>query len=229
MVRWVAWSTLVVVALLLSVITHEVGHAIAAEIDGSFDVRLYMWPGIQVYPDFGGERFETWPGTTLALTHITPVLNLISAPSTELGRDISSSESELQEEHLPIIQLMGCGINLLISLICLTLLLTLKPQAQGWTFKILFLGSLFYYDLLTYTVFPYFFNAPHLLFVGGNDSEPLIALQSLGVAEPLAAGMIIVISSLLTVLAYFAWKKCQHDSYDHTHEPMLSVPHGLKY
>lgn len=97
-----------------------------------------------------------------------------------------------------IVALMGSGTTLLVSIAGTFALIWLKPA--GFAMHILRLASLLHLDILTYTVFPYFFGARHLLFWGGSRAEPVIALSNLGVPAGLSVTVIVLISLILLAL-----------------------------
>jgi hypothetical protein len=220
---------------LVTVIAHEFGHALTARLLGNKEVAVYVWPGFEIFPDFGGRFRDEWPGSAAALTdlHSTqappaavpfvpppfavqgqslpegmpPFLPFTAgAPaSSELGRIIPVRGAELSTRNNGLIQLMGSGFTLMITLVCLSLLFLLKPA--GMLLRILLMGSLLYYDLFTYTVFPYFFGAPHLLFFGGGVAEPVLGLENLGMNAALAVSLILALSLTLSMLVYWGYKR----------------------
>jgi hypothetical protein len=225
--------------LLVTVVAHEFGHALTARLLGSQDVAVYVWPGFQVYPKLGGKSRDRWLGSAIALTdigamqeHAVPVrVSASSAPiyvqerslpvgiqfspfpivkepiSPAPGRFIPARGVALSKSSTGLIQLMGSGFTLIISLVCLPLLFLLKPS--GILLRMLSAGSLLYYDLFTYTAFPYFFDAPHLLIAGGRVAEPLIGLENLGMGVSLAVPLILALSLALSLLVY---RGCQRST-----------------
>jgi hypothetical protein len=225
------------ILFLVTAIAHEFGHALTARLLGYKEVAVYVWPGWQIYPRFGGKSLEQWQGSAIAFTNVEfaqqstlpagmpffPEPVSIREPSWLEGiqflplpgareavapatlRVIPAPDIELRTRNTGFIQLMGSGFTLIIALVCLSLLFLLKPA--GMLLRILLAGSLLYYDLFTYTVFPYFFGAPHLLLFGGGVAEPVLGLENLGMNAVLAVSLILALSFVLSLLLYRGYKR----------------------
>ena len=150
-----------------SVIIHESGHLITAELLGKSNNTLYVWPGIEIYPQFSTELTRDWPDSSLSI--------LYAFPKPEINGIIDLSD---WRRTLGIIKLMGSVSTLIVSMLSILILLVFRPIAP--IRNALLVGSFFYYDILTYTVFPHFFNLKHLIVIGGSDPEPITALKAIG-------------------------------------------------
>jgi hypothetical protein len=69
---------------------------------------------------------------------------------------------------------MGSGLNLLLSMVSLLLYLV-KPK--GLFLAMLNCAAFWYYDMLTYVIFPQWFALGHLIFWGGTQPGPIIVLR----------------------------------------------------
>lgn len=103
-----------------------------------------------------------------------------------------AKQAVTSEIQYALVALMGSVTNLVISILCLLLLYIFKPK--GILLVVGVCGALLNYDLLFYGVFPIVFDLPHLIFWGGNTSEPIIALVTLGINQYLSLVTIIALS-----------------------------------
>ena len=152
---------------ILSVIIHEGGHLITAELLGKSHNTLYIWPGLEVYPKLSTELAPDWPNIAIS--------TLYTIPKPDKNGIINLNDWKVT---MGIIKLMGSVSTLIVSILSILILSAFRPI--GLIRNILFLGSFLYYDILTYTVFPHFFNLQHLIVIGGADPEPITALKALG-------------------------------------------------
>ncbi|WP_340679786.1 site-2 protease family protein [Paraglaciecola sp.] len=99
-----------------------------------------------------------------------------------------------------IIAFMGSGINSLLAMLALLFLYLAKPK--GVLFFVLSCSAFLYYDMLTYVIFPRWFDMRHLIFWGGKESEPVIALLQLGVDATAATFAIVTLSVFQSILLF---------------------------
>ena len=152
----------------VTALIHEAGHAITGKVLGVGNPNVYFWPGYEIYPNFGKSLPSTsWPKKSLAF--------VIFNPQNEFQTDSQKKTVN------GIVGFMGSGLTYIVSVVCLLLLWYFKPAGVMHWF--LFLGALLFYDILFYSVFPTFFDLPHLVVFGGNIAEPILALEKLGLAQ----------------------------------------------
>jgi hypothetical protein len=178
------------------VLVHELGHATSAALLIPGDVRLYVYPGHELFPDWGRQFPETWPEKSPALTYVRPDIPIGAWPFTPGTQGYAVMK---RNDHL--IRLMGSASTLLLALASLALIALLKPR--GVALWILGAGALLHMDLLTGTVFPVFFDARHLYFWGGESPETVDALTGLGVPERISVTAVILVSTGLCVWHYW--------------------------
>jgi hypothetical protein len=99
-----------------------------------------------------------------------------------------------------IIGFMGSGFNFILAMLALLLLYLTKPKGGG--FVILSCCAFLYYDMLTYVLLPQWFGLRHLVFWGGNQPEPIMALTELGVDANVATFAIVSLSIFHTMLLF---------------------------
>lgn len=184
------------------VLVHEAGHAVAAAYTTPAAIEIHVWPGYEVYPDFGERTRDPWPEGAPAFTSLTPQ----SAP---IGLDASGfrtfafdkGEMDLMQRHLPLIALMGTTATTFFALASLCLISLVQPK--GLVLWWLAAGSLLHLDVLTYAVLPTFLGVRHLYFIGGETAEPVDALLGLGFPESFSLTAIILLSLLQCVWLYY--------------------------
>ena len=186
----------------VSVFIHESGHAITGKLAGVGNPVVHVWPGVEVYPNLATLPFAAhWPANRVASVSFArqkrtdvqfhPAAdNQYSLPSPVFVSD-SPTKNVIAP---PVVGVMGSGLTYLLSVICLMSLWLFKPQGVFHT--VLIAGSLLFYDLLFYAVFPTFFGLPHVVFFGGTVPEPVIYLAQMGVASWLSISVIIALSAL---------------------------------
>jgi hypothetical protein len=184
-------ALILMVVFFLSVLIHEMGHALITKSVGYNIDKIYIFPGYQLYPKFGDEFIGEWPHGQIAFTQIRLGTIFESIPIKE--------QIELLENgwRPALIQLMGSGLTWFVSVMCLITLRFLKP----WSilFYLMLVGSVFYYDIVFYVIFPYYFEVPHMVFWGGDTSEPVVALNKLGLDMGISAVLILLICSIQTI------------------------------
>lgn len=183
------------------VLLHELGHALTAGLLIPGEVRLYVWPGVELLPDVGREFPETWPARIPAMTYVRPEVQMQWTYTPGIPPYVIKEAVDGQriERNHNITKLMGSTITLLFSLASLGLIALLKPE--GFARRLLAAGSLFHVDILLGTEMPYF-DARHLYFWGSERPEALDALADLGAPPSLAAAAILTVSLLELVALY---------------------------
>lgn len=189
----------IVIGFPVSVLIHESGHVLGAKLTGHNIEYVQIWPGYYLFPGFGKKVESTWSKGGIAMMQPSAA-NIIDP-------DISEDEMlALLKPKWAIIALMGTVTTWLISLIFLLILYFYRPK--GVFLYITICSSLFYYDILSYVVFPHFFGmSSHLIFYGGDSSEPIEALLTLGFPPNISAIVITVICIIQTVLLIFCIQK----------------------
>jgi hypothetical protein len=194
------------IVLPLSVVTHELGHAITGLSLGLNSPSIIIWPGWQIYPEFDSFRQHDWPQSAIAQTKFSfhsTYLRLENSLAYQV-QDIQFKPAgpvfsvPLSEKENAFVLLMGSGLNWLISLLALYLLFKFKGNRFVLVACTPF--ALLYYDLVSYSVLPTFFDLRHWIFWGSNDAEPLLALSQMGVHHNLAVVIICGIALTQSVL-----------------------------
>ncbi|NVK56531.1 MAG: hypothetical protein HWE26_13035 [Alteromonadaceae bacterium] len=180
----------------VSVLTHEFGHALGSKMAGHRVAFIHVWPGYQIVPEFGKPVEYEWPNGVIAVTHAKKVMW-----HQRSILDISDWLSDKWNTSLPL--LLSSGTNWFISIVFIAILLALKPKGFWLSLTV----ALFYYDVFSYVVFPYFFNLPHLIFWGGHYVEPAVALTGLGLHSDVAAMAIVSVCIIQTVIVAITIKK----------------------
>ena len=167
------------------VVTHEAGHAGAAKLLGGIDSTIYIWPGYEIYPDIGKKHPSPIHIKGLGFTELVP------STDVRVWMQVNRYENYML--------FMGSGFTQLLSILSLCGMALARPQSTlRW---LLLPGALLHIDMLTYTVFP-LFNLPHLVFWGGINSEPLIALARFGIPQYWAVSAVILLSALQFLWLY---------------------------
>jgi hypothetical protein len=163
------WLSLLVFVLLLalvmvlSTLIHELGHGLTAEALGGEFISIDVYPGFQIWPDFGKPFEGGWD-------HQIALMYYRYGPSWQDGnwRD-------------GLVQLMGSGINLLLATFALVLLRVFRPKGL---FKLLLAAeALMVFDIVFYTFLP-LIGLRHLFFIGGANPEPLGGALKMGIPQP---------------------------------------------
>src|SRR5690606_21032152 len=103
----------------------------------------------------------------------------------------------------------------LISILCLVLM-TLKRQWRAA--PLLVAGGLLHMDLPFYTIFPLFFNAPHLYFFGGTRPEPIDGLVEMGLSQFLAVTLVLLVCAIQLCWLWLLLKRKRRE------DPSIPVP-----
>jgi hypothetical protein len=165
------------------ILLHEGGHAGTARLLAGIECEIYVWPGVEIYPDFGKEQLAPWNSKSLALTKVVPPANA----------------AVLQQvmDYNNVILFMGSGFTQLLSLLALVVITLVRPK--GILLWLLAPCALLHLDMLSYTVFP-LLHLRHLLLWGGSHSETLIALGAAGIPQYVSVPVIVLLS-----LGQFYW------------------------
>jgi hypothetical protein len=166
-----------ILAWALSLILHELGHGLTAQLLGGQIAWLRVWPGIEVWPS-PGQVSEGWWGTAIAILGYSP------GP----GWGTNSWQSA-------VVGLMGSGSNLLLAALALGILWLLRPR--GWLRLLLMAEALLFADLLLYCTLPEFFRLPHYLVFGGNAAEPVNSAEALGCPRWVFVLLVGLVSALM--------------------------------
>lgn len=159
---FISFSFLLALGLagVLSFFVHELGHGLATLALGGEFHALYVWPGIEIWPD-PGQRLTARSMSNIGLVQL-------DFPS-------EWAEDGWQEG---LIGLMGSGSNLVAAALALLALRALRPT--GWLFYLLATESLMFLDILLYTFLP-LIGLRHFFFIGGSHPEPLVSAMMLGI------------------------------------------------
>lgn len=177
---FISFSFLLALGLtgILSFFVHELGHGLATLALGGKFHALYVWPGIEIWPD-PGQRLTTRQMSNIGLVHL-------DFPS-------EWAENGWQEG---LIGLMGSGSNLIAAALALLALRALHPT--GWPFLLLKAESLMFLDILLYTFLP-LVGLRHFFFIGGSHPEPLESALMLGIPAWFFMLAVLLLSALLSV------------------------------
>jgi hypothetical protein len=171
----IVFVILLIVIIILAVLLHEFGHGWTAELLGGEFLSVYVYPGIQVWPEFGVPFSGEWDGYA-ALMYYN------QGPHWEPGG-----------WQPGLVSLMGSGANLLFSFIALLALWAFQPR--GLVKLILAAEGLMYMDIVLYT-FATLAGGRHLLFIGGEEPEPLVGAMAMGIPRDVflaAVGAIFIV------------------------------------
>lgn len=143
---------LIVILSSFNLLLHEFGHCLTLDIVGGRCGGVYVLPGVQVWPlsEFGTAAEEPW--------------------DNYFGRTVYAEPAPGPFEE-GLVSLMGSGSVAIISTFALLALGIIK--LKGWPGVILLIQSLFFLDIVTYTILPHFFGLRHFFLWGGTTPEPL--------------------------------------------------------
>jgi hypothetical protein len=161
---------------ILSFFVHELGHGLTTVALGGKFHALYVWPGIEIWPD-PGQRLTARRMSNIGLVH--------------LDYPAEWGEGSFQDG---LVGLMGSGSNLLAAALALATLLAFHPR--GGLFYLLVAESLMFLDILLYTFLP-LVGLRHFFIVGGASPEPLSSAQMLGIPAWAFMLAVLLISALL--------------------------------
>jgi len=200
---------------LASVLIHEAGHAVSGVVFGLGTPIINIWPGVELFPSIGETVSTTaWSGSSVAYVSFIPETPRFviefpeSAQSLKLKPELKVDTKNTSQDGalLPIVGLMGSGTTYLVSLFCTLYLYFIKPK--GVYRALAACGTFLFYDILCYTVFPVFFEMPHLIFMGGIHPEPIICLVSIGYSYEIAIALVLCICAAQTLaLCYLSRKE----------------------
>ena len=179
------WIVIVPLFLLSSILLHESGHALTAYILGVENLAIRIWPGITLFSTFADYEY-------LMLAK-SPMAGVASTELFFLPDTFSRMDSGL-------CMLMGSGITFVISLICLIWYSAYRPS--GIQKACCIAGMLLVYDAFTYVIFPTVFGVRHLIVIGRDKPEPLIALEYLGVGTTAVS---VIICCLIAQVVVTGW------------------------
>lgn len=173
----VGFAMVAVVLLLEGLFVHELGHGITAKALGGEFRGLYVFPGVQVWPNAGQSYEGDW-GLNVGLA--------VTAPGAGWGR-----------WERGLVSLMGSGATMGLAVVALVSLWLLQPQ--GWLSHVLVAESLLYVDILFYTVLPAWFGMRHWFFFGGQTPEPLDGAELMGCPRWMFIALVLGASALMTL------------------------------
>lgn len=191
------------VFLLAMILLHEAGHAGTAKLLAGVDCEIYVWPGFEIYPEFGHSHTARWNMGSLALTRVVP----------------PESDAVLQRamQYNDVILFMGSGFTQLLSLIALSVIAVARPRRVVlWLLVPL---ALLHIDMLSYTVFP-LLHLRHLLFWGGGHSETLMALGAAGIPQYVSVPAIVSLSLAQFFWLYLLLRRPQSSGHQHHTVPI---------
>lgn len=172
----------------VNLLLHEFGHCITIDNVGGDCEGVYVPPGVKVWPlsEFG----EPYPDP--------------DRWDNAMGRAVYERSAPTQEAR-GLVSFMGSGATAILSLIALLSLWILEPR--GWGRNLLMIQSLFFGDLLFYTILPEWFGLRHLFIVGGDSPEPLEGAVAMGFARGDVIIGVLIFSGVMFIgwLAY-AWR-----------------------
>jgi hypothetical protein len=197
---------LICIVLPLSVVTHEFGHAITGLSLGLNNPSVSVWLGWQIYPELDRSQQVDWPKSGIAQTRFSfynthmRIENSLAYQAQDIqfkptGPVFSVS---LSDKENSLVLLMGSGLNWLLSVLALYFLMIFKNNKAMLITCTPF--ALLYYDLVSYSLLPTFFDLRHWIFWGSNEAEPLLALTQIGVHHNLSVVIIYGIALTQSVL-----------------------------
>lgn len=173
----------VLLMLFMGLIVHEVGHGVTTQLLGGEFHRLFVFPGVEVWPDPGQPYEGDW-GMYVGIAEI------------EWGEDWENWQEGL-------VLLMGSGSTFLLASAALAGLWIFQPK-HGLAIGLSVL-ALFYLDILFYTLMPAWFGLPHWIVFGGDDPEPLIGAEMLGCPRMMFIALVLIVSILMTISLSGYW------------------------
>jgi len=218
-VQYIKWILLVLLGMpaffIFSFFLHEVGHALTAFYFDMTDISMYFWPGFNIsfimngndlFPNVTFESVNNRGANFMASTGFNPPKlpeNQISNIANYIvftDYNLPKLPYKLPENQDGYISLMGSGLNYLLSLASIIYLYLTKQR--GILFILAVAGAFLFYDILSYTIFPIFFDLRHLIFWGGTAPEPILALTKLGINQNFSVTFIIIVSIIHMLYLY---------------------------
>ena len=165
---------------LIGLFVHELGHGITTELLGGEFTGLYVFPGIEIYPDFGAEYPFRW-GQVFGLVTSNPA-------------------DHWTDWHRGLIALMGAGSTLIISPLALGVLWWKHPQNRIVRYTLICF-ALFFADIFTYSIMPTL-GLRHWVIYGGRYAEPVRGAEMMGISPLVFVPLVVSISGMLTYGLY---------------------------
>lgn len=156
---------------IISLLVHEMAHGLTTVGLGGRLESLYVYPGIQVWPNLG-ERFPFEWGNLMGMARLA-----------------YPPEWDSYAWQVGLIALMGSGANFILGSLALIGLWIFHPK--GWLRKLLLLEALVFWDLPFYAFFP-LLGWRHFIFFGGYTPEPLDGLRILGFPDWISLELIFI-------------------------------------
>lgn len=167
----------------IGLLVHEFGHGLSAVFQGGEIDGIYVFPGIEIYPDFGTRYQGDYPNNPgLART----------SPGQPFFTDAQSG----------FVTLMGAGATFAFSVVGLFGLYILAPRKRLLQFVWVAL-AIWYLDIVTYTFLPSI-GLRHWIIIGGSNPEPLNGAERMGISSGLFMAYVAVVGILWTA-AIIAW------------------------
>lgn len=182
--RVLGFAIAIVLVSLIGFFAHELGHGITSRMLGGKFYGLYVFPGVQVWPN-PGQRYDGEWGLNVGMA------------DTDWGDDWGYGSWQDGT-----VLLMGSGSNLVLAALALGSLWLFRPS--GWAASLLLAEALMYIDILLYATLPEWFGWPHWFFFGGRWPEPVDGAEMLGCPRGLFVILVLLVSGLMTwgVIAY---------------------------
>lgn len=176
-------GTVLLVSVVIGLLVHEWGHALTGAAMGAEIKGVYVYPGVEIYPDFGDRYPYRW-GTKLG-----------AAIVDELGLGWADWQHGL-------VSVMGSGSTLMVSYLGIRLLYALRPRRRFWRYLLIAL-ALYFFDILSYSLFPQL-GLRHWIVFGGRFAEPVYGAERMGIPSWLFVTVVVVICmQLIWALARF--------------------------
>lgn len=181
---WLAFSFVFWPLAFVGLVVHELAHGLTAHALGGEFLALWVFPGIELWPDFGAPYDGTF-------TYFGLVRYLSGPGWADTERGWAT--------------LMGSGSTFVVGVVALIALLSIRPRNR-WLRYLLISLALWYLDMLTYTVFPQL-GLPHWIIVGGRTPEPVIGAERLGVDRTLFTVAVVFVCAGMSAAL---WRYLRH-------------------
>jgi hypothetical protein len=135
---------------------HELGHGLTALLLGGQVDDLWVFPGVDLYPQPGFSLVDEFP------------FNLGGCTTSGLDAPWKSNVEAL----------MGSGSTMIVAY--LILLIPVLPKAHWITCVAILFSCILAWDIILYSTLP-LIGLRHSVFVGGSKAEPFLAAVALGV------------------------------------------------